>query len=247
MKSFKQYIIEELPTKEIKTSEFPNPLSTRLKAIFQHKGDLDGSQGDDVVKTKAKTWKSSKLKPSQSAIYLGKSLGMAVGGVKGGDLGSIVSNDRHILDGHHRWAATMLADPTAKITGIEADLGIGDLVPVLRALGDSIGNTRRGEPTGGDVNIFKATVQDAIVSLNTGKNMHPKFYDKEKSVAWLESIGGKAELEKRLKELQNHRPPKGAPPRMEMPVIDADNNDEKLAATLLRKGKLDVRAPYAKG
>jgi len=247
MKSFKQYIIEELPTKEIKTSEFPNPLSARLKAIFQHKGDLDGSQGDDVVKTKAKTWKSSKLKPSQSAIYLGKSLGMAVGGVKGGDLGSIVSNDRHILDGHHRWAATMLADPTAKITGIEADLGIGDLVPVLRALGDSIGNTRRGEPTGGDVNIFKATVQDAIVSLNTGKNMHPKFYDKEKSVAWLESIGGKAELEKRLKELQNHRPPKGAPPRMEMPVIDADNNDEKLAATLLRKGKLDVRAPYAKG
>ena len=247
MKTFKQYITEELPTKEIKTSEFPNPLSARLKAIFQHKGDLDGSQGDDIVKTKAKTWKSSKLKPSQSAIYLGKSLGMAVGGVKGGDLGSIVSNDRHILDGHHRWAATMLADPTAKITGIEADLGIGDLVPVLRSLGDSIGNTRRGEPTGGDVNIFKATVQDAMTSLNTGKNMHPKFYDKEKSIAWLESIGGKAELEKRLKELQNRRPPKGAPPRMEMPVIDADNNDEKLAATLLRKGKLDVRAPYAKG
>ena len=247
MKSFKQYITEELPTREIKTSEFPNPLSARLKAIFQHKGDLDGSQGDDVVKTKAKTWKSSKLKPSQSAIYLGKSLGMAVGGVKGGDLGSIVSNDRHILDGHHRWAATMLADPTAKITGIEADLGIGDLVPVLRSLGDSIGNTRRGEPTGGDVNIFKATVQDAMDSLNTGKNMHPKFYDKEKSIAWLESIGGKAELEKRLKELQNHRPPKGAPPRMEMPVIDADNDDEKLAAKLLRKGKLDVRAPYAKG
>ena len=247
MKSFKQYITEELPTREIKTSEFPNPLSARLKAIFQHKGDLDGSQGDDVVKTKAKTWKSSKLKPSQSAIYLGKSLGMAVGGVKGGDLGSIVSNDRHILDGHHRWAATLLADPTAKITGIEADLGIGDLVPVLRSLGDSIGNTRRGEPTGGDVNIFKATVQDAMDSLNTGKNMHPKFYDKEKSIAWLESIGGKAELEKRLKELQNRRPPKGAPPRMEMPVIDADNDDEKLAAKLLRKGKLDVRAPYAKG
>ena len=247
MKSFKQYIVEELPTKEIKISEFPNPLSARLKAIFQKKGEMDGSQGDDIVKTKAKTWKSSKLKPSQSAIYLGKSLGMVVGGVKGGDLGSIVSSDRHIIDGHHRWAATMLADPTAKITGIEANLGIGDLVPVLRALGDSIGNTRRGEPTGGDVNIFKATVQDAMESLNTGKNMQSKFYDKEKSLAWLESIGGKAELEKRLKELQNRRPPKGAPPRMEMPVIDADNDDEKLAAKLLRKGKLDVRAPYAKG
>lgn len=246
MKSFKQYLNEELTTKEIKISEFPNPLGKRLKSIFQMKGDLDGSEGDDIVTTKSKTWPANKLKPSQSAIYLAKSLGMAVGGVKGGDLGSIVSKDGHILDGHHRWAATMLADPTAKITGIEADLGIGDLVPVLRALGDSIGNTRRGEPTGGDVNIFKATVQDAMDSLTNGKNMHPKFYDKEKSLAWLESIGGKAELEKRLKFIQKNTPPKGAPPRIDMPVIDADKGDEKKASDLLNKGKLDVREPYAK-
>ena len=197
MKSFKQYIVEELPTREIKVSEFPNPLSDRLKKIFQHKGDLDGDVGDDIVKTKSKTWKANRLKPSQSAIYLGKSLGMAIGGVKGGDLGSIVSKDKRILDGHHRWAATLLSEPTANITGIEADLGIGDLVPVLRSLGDSLDNERRGEPTGGDVNIFKATVRDALESIMTGKNMHPKFYDKEKSIAWLESIGGKSELEKR--------------------------------------------------
>ena len=93
MKSFSQYITEELPTREVKASEFPNPLSKGLKAIFQHKGDMDGDSGDDIVKTKAKTWSATKLKPSQSAIYLGKSLGMAVCGVKGGDLGSIVSKD----------------------------------------------------------------------------------------------------------------------------------------------------------
>jgi len=246
MKSFKHYITEELPTKEVKASEFPNPLSKGLKAIFQHKGDLDGSQGDDIVKTKSMSWKATKLKPSQSAIYLGKSLGMAVGGVKGGDLGSIVSKDKRILDGHHRWAATLLAEPSAKIIGIEADLGIGDLVPVLRGLGDSIGNARRGEPTGGDVNIFKATIKDAMDSIENGKNMHPKFYDKEKSIAWLESIGGKSELAKRLKFIQNNRPPKGAPPRIDMPVIDADKGDEKKASDLLKKGKLDVREPYAK-
>ena len=246
MKSFRHYITEELPTKEVKASEFPNPLSKGLKAIFQHKGDMDGESGDDIVKTKAKTWKATKLKPSQSAIYLGKALGMAIGGVKGGDLGSIVSKDRRILDGHHRWAATLLAEPSAKITGIEADLGIGDLVPVLRALGDSIGNTRRGEPEGGDVNIFKGSVQDALKMINTGKNMSPKFYDKDKSIAWLESIGGKSELEKRLKFIQRNGPPKGAPPRIDMPVIDADKGDEKKASDLLKKGKLDVREPYAK-
>ena len=246
MKRFRTYLIEELPTKEIKASEFPNPLSSRLKAIFQKKGDMDGSPTDDVVKTRKASWPASALKPSQSAIYLGKALGMAVGGIKGGDLGSIVSTDKRILDGHHRWAATLLSAPNAKIIGIEAKLGIGDLVPVLRALGDSIGNTRRGEPKGGDVNIFKANINDAMDSIMTGKNMHPKFYNKDKSIAWLESIGGKAELAKRLKFIQSNPPPAGAPPRIDMPVIDADKGDEKLAATLLKKGKLDVREPYAK-
>ena len=85
-----------------------------------------------------------------------------------------------------------------------------------------------------------------MMALTTGKNMHPKFYDKEKSLAWLESIGGRNGLAQRLKELQSHRPPKGAPPRIEMPVIDADKGDEKLASTLLRTGKLDVRKPYAR-
>jgi len=246
MKSFKHYITEELPTKEIRASEFPNPLSGRLKKIFLTKGEMDGDPSDDIVKTKPKSWVARKLRPSQSAIYLGKTLGMAVGGVRGGDLGAMVSKDKRILDGHHRWAATMFTDPKAKITGIEADLGIGDLVPVLRAMGDSIGNTRRGEPGGGDINIFKATKKDAIEALTTGKNMHPKFYNKEKSIAWLKSIGGEEGLAARLKELQSIRPPKGAPPRIDMPVIDADKGDEKRASDMLRKGKIDVRPPYAK-
>jgi hypothetical protein len=246
MKSFKQYLKEELTTKEVRASEFPNPLDKRMKAIFQMKGEMDGSEQDDIVKTKFKTWKADTLKPSQSAIFLGNSLGMAIGGVKGGDLGSIVSKDNHILDGHHRWAATLLSEPKAKIKGIEADLGIGDLIPVLRALGDSFNNSRRGEPKGGDTNIYKATLKDAMEMITTGKSMHPKFYDKEKSLAWLESIGGEAGLEKRLKFVQSQTPPKGAPPRIQMPVIDADKGEEKITAKLLAKGKLDVRSPYYK-
>ena len=245
MKSFKQYI-KELRTKEIDPKHFPNPLNARLSAIFAKKGEMDGKHEDDVVNVSKKSWTANSLKPSQSAIYLGKSLGMAVGGVKGGDLGSVVSKDGHILDGHHRWAATLLADPSAKISGLQADLGIGDLVPVLRGLGDAFGNQRRGEPKGGDVNVFKATTADAIESLETGKNMDPRFYNKEKSLAWLESIGGEEGLKSRLDNLKNHRPPSGAPPRIEMPVIDADKGQERKAAKLLSRGALDVRAPYAR-
>ena len=74
MKSFNEYITEALKTKEIKASEFPDPLSKRLKAIFQTKGDMDGEEQDDVVQTRDSSWAASNLKPSQSAIFLGKHL-----------------------------------------------------------------------------------------------------------------------------------------------------------------------------
>ena len=38
----------------------------------------------------------------------------------------------------------------------------------------------------------------------------------------------------------------GAPPRNQMPVIDADSTEDKLAATPLQRGDIDVRPPYAK-
>lgn len=239
-------IVSEMATREIDVSEFPNPLRGRIKNIFQKKGQMDGSDADDKVGTKFRGWSANQLKPSQSAIYLGKALGMAIGGVKGGNLGSMVSGDNHILDGHHRWAATLLAEPKAKIFGTEVDLGIGDLVPVLRSLGDAFGNKRRGEPAGGDVNIYDASVKDAMDAITDGKNMNPKFYNRNKAMAWLESIGGEPELARRLKFIQSKTPPAGAPPRNQMPVIDADSTEDKLAATLLQRGDIDVRPPYAK-
>jgi hypothetical protein len=239
-------MVSEMAAKEINVSEFPNPLRGRIKNIFQKKGQMDGSEADDKVGTKFRGWSANQLKPSQSAIYLGKALGMAIGGVKGGNLGSMVSGDNHILDGHHRWAATLLAEPKAKIFGTEVDLGIGDLVPVLRSLGDAFGNKRRGEPAGGDINIYDASVKDAMDAITDGKNMNPKFYNRNKAMAWLKSIGGEPELARRLKFIQSKTPPAGAPPRNQMPVIDADSTEDKLAATLLQRGDIDVRPPYAK-
>jgi len=237
-------IVEDLSTVEVEKDEFPNPITQSMRRIFTFKGELDGDDDDDVVKVSKTPFSANTLKPSQSAIFLGKSLSMAVGGVKGGDLGSIVSKDNHILDGHHRWAATLFAEPKAKIIGLQADMKIGDLVPVLRALGDAFGNTRRGEPKSGDINIYDATIEDALDAIRDGKYMNPKFYSKVKSEEWLEEIGGEVELKKRLKFIQSKRPPKGAPPRDEMPVIDADKKQDIKTANHLNKGHLDVRKPY---
>lgn len=231
---------------DIDLVQFPDPLPITLKKLFKNKGKRDGNPTDDVVKTKKTTWSAGSLLPSQDAIYLGKALGMAIGGVKGGDLGSIVSNDKRILDGHHRWAATMFNDPNAKVGGIEVDMGIKDLIPVLRSLGDVYGNERRGNPGGTDINIYAATPSDAIDAVITGKYMNPSFVNREKALAWLKSIGGEAELVRRLKSIQSKVPPPGAPPRDKMPVIDADKNQHVDAARLLMRGNLDVYAPYAK-
>ena len=239
-------LVEALATKDIDANQFPNPLTQAMKNIFVQKGKMDGDPKDDIVKVSKVNVPASSLLPSQSAIYLGKSLGMAIGGVKGGNLGAIISSDNHILDGHHRWAATLFAEPTAKIGGLKAQLKIGDLVPVLRALGDAFGNERRGMPKGGDLNIYDATIDDVMDAITNGKYMHPKFYSRVKAEEWLESIGGQDVLKKRLGDIQSKTPPTGAPPRNDMPVIDADKKQHIQTGALLKKGRLDVRAPYSK-
>ena len=87
--------------------------------------------------------------------------------------------------------------------------------------------------------------KDVLDSIKTGKNMDSKFYSKEKSIAWLEEIG-ETELEARFNKLQGIKPPSGAPPRTDMPVIDADKDQVKLVSDLLVTGKIDINKPYAK-
>ena len=94
---------------------------------FLTKGTADGEQGGnaDAVKSKDTQIAASMLKPSQSAIYLEKAIGGVfgfVGGearkglVKGQNPNDIiVVKGNYILDGHHRWATTMLANPKAKM------------------------------------------------------------------------------------------------------------------------------------
>jgi hypothetical protein len=237
--SLEDFVNEGLPTKEIDPAKFPNPGQRNDKDFFI-KGKKDGDNSDDVVATKDAAIPAKSLKPSQDAVYLGKALGLAIGGVEGGDLGAIISKDNRILDGHHRWAATMFTNPNAKIIGAKADLGIGDLVPVLRQAGDAMGNERGTMPKGGDVNIFQATMKDVEDCIYRGINMDPKYFDKQKAIAWYEK--NKENVERGLKMIQREGPPPGAPPRQEMPKIEPEQVDK--VAKDLSAGKIDVREPY---
>lgn len=247
----KRSIIEAVIKKSIMgenidLSQFPNPLPPNQKGEdFLSKGMRDGSKTDDVVQAGNKSISAQEAKPSQSAIYLGKALGMAVGGVKGGNINALISADNYILDGHHRWAATMFADPNAAISGTGIGMPMAQLIPVLRAAGDAYGNARRGEPSGGDVNIFKASLDDALKAVKQIDG-GTKFTKAGAATKWLESIGGEQELAKRLEGIKaKGGEAASAPARTEMPVIDADKGEDGDVATRLNKGAIDVNPPYA--
>ena len=217
-------------------------------------GLRDGNMKDDVVGARPATWPANTLNPTQTDVYLSKALGMAMGskqrpGAAGGDLKSVVSHDGYILDGHHRWAATLLNNPEAKIHGIKVAIGIDDLVPILRAAGDAFGNERRGAPKG-DRNIFQSTIKDAMSAILEGKGMDPKFYDKDWAVEWLGKLGGEQILDQRIRAIKRHKTPARSPARKDMPVIDADKlkngrGQEETVSRYLRKGMIDIRKPYA--
>jgi len=107
--------------------------------------EKDGDPNDDVLRIHLGGQFPAKLgQPTQTNILLPKALGMAVSGVSGGNLGAYASLKGHILDGHHRWAATMLNDPFADIgTFAMIDLEKLGVVPTLQyltAIGNALGN-----------------------------------------------------------------------------------------------------------
>lgn len=140
----------------------PNALgkvdSDEKAKAFMTSGTKDGKPEDDKATFKANpNIAASAAVPTQTNILLGKSLSMAIGGVKGGPLGAYISTDNEILDGHHRWAATMLNDPGASIGGFGAiDLnamgGRTKALKYLTAIGNALGNKTKTQE---NINITK--------------------------------------------------------------------------------------------
>jgi len=257
-------------TKQFDPNQFPphTPIQ-RGKEGWLTKGGKDNSPTDDVVPVTEFNDKASSVKPSQSEIFLGKSLGMAVGGVgadpEDNDLQAIISSDMRILDGHHRWAATMF-NGGGNLQGKKADLTIDKLIPVLRAAGIAYGEEGRGEPTGGDVNIYQATREHVVATLDNMANKEPtKYVKKGQTKEWVANLAEKGGyggpdyemgldiILEVLTDIQtNYQPQEGALKRTEMPVLEPDTGDAASGknevddvSKKLNAGEIDVYSPYA--
>jgi hypothetical protein len=113
---------------------------------YMTSGKTDGDKGDDKVTVKVPSGvKAIDAKPTQTNILLPKALGMAINGVEGGDIDAWIGTSGGILDGHHRWAATMLNNPSAELGAAGAiDMkAMGDQTTALKhltAIGNALGN-----------------------------------------------------------------------------------------------------------
>lgn len=193
----------------------------------------------DKIRVLKKEISATNLYPTQREIRLGTALGIAIAGIDYNEI-PFISKDMYILDGHHRWAATMLDDPTQKMSGSWVDLDSETLIPILRKIGDDFGNVRRrGLATSKreDVNLFKASLEDAIEAIETGRYIEPKLYNKEKAQKWLQKIGGRRGLQRRLDLIKKHQPSSTAPKREDMPVLRVSKNQHTKAAKMLSTGE----------
>jgi len=139
----------------------PNELSggTPKAEKYLKSGLEDGDDTDDNIKFQepGKVAAASAI-PTQTNILIGKTIGMAIprdaggGGIEGGPLGAYAGIDGEILDGHHRWAATMISNPTGDLGTVMsidlAQVGGGDKKTGLRhltAIGNALGNATKTE------------------------------------------------------------------------------------------------------
>ncbi len=119
------------------------------KTIMDDLLDTVKSEGTKIESAEVSV---GQLKATQREIKAKKSYGMADAYFSGdfdpsADVEIVISSDNHILDGHHRWASLLLADPTKTMKVKKVD------IPMREFLRKSLDHP----------GVFRADLQDNII------------------------------------------------------------------------------------
>ena len=221
-------------------------------------GHNDGQKPDDVARGKRVSIPVKSLRAAQTEIIPEKAIGMAIGVMLGpnppkigGDLGSILSKDNYIMDGHHRWAATFLCDPSAKVEATQIDLPGKELVTALNVVTVGLFN-REGNQGSGEIKDFTSAKIGALLDeyLTTGISGKFPILPEEirERLGKVPGANGDSEKGKKIMMKNADSLPKqimpGAPDRVDMPVIGPD--EVKKVEDLIASGSVDLKEPYSK-
>jgi hypothetical protein len=254
----KLLILEEADPAKIEPDLFPNKLSSVSADTAKKLANNPNPGKEDAAKGAEANVAANTLKASQTTMDFGKFIGMAIqmmgkmgdfSGGAGGNLGAIISSDSHIMDGHHRWAATCMVDPTANVGGIFVNLPGEKLVGVLNVW--TVANGGKGKPS------------DTALSSLTGDKVAEKFkemaskgggflpspeeiLEKFKANGFDSMDAAAAHVKKNWDNTAKSRKIEGwMPAKIDMPAIEP-NQLGKVKADI-EAGKLDLNPPYQSG
>ena len=261
--SLADFLFEQADPAKMDKDRFPMTLSAVVASgdaaqdVEGGKEEYDKDATDDVINVTGTAPGVTDLKPSQTSMNIQKALAFALGMIKndnpGGELGAFISNDGHIMDGHHRWIASAMVDPTSKLGGSLVDFPATELIAVLNALTVGKFGVEKGKPATGGFDQFKegpirtqledylengAGGGDYRLEADEVQELIEKFTGKEGDEAKEDTI---AKFVENIGQL-DFTLPAGAPTRENMPVIDKGDNEA--AQLALKQGEIDVNAPY---
>jgi hypothetical protein len=225
-----------------------------VDASIAHLMCTSGDGSSDKISVSKASVAAAALKPSQTTMVLEKAVGMALGmlakGKIGGDLNALISADNYIMDGHHRWAAAIIAGgSSAKVEGYKAALKGEELLKVLNILTVGKFNVRNGKPGKGSLSMFTPkNIADLLeeYSNNGVPGDFPIAPEKVQEI-FVKNFGSVEDaiitMAGNIKSM-NHSVPSWAPDRKEMPVIDPDKGHVEQAVKALSSGDVDWAPPY---
>jgi hypothetical protein len=254
----------ENPAAKFNNTRLPKELSKvdpAMAKVVATGGAKDGNPEDDKIGTKHQPQGVAAvgdLKPSQSSMNIKKALQFVLnmmwdGNQKlnaGGDLGAFISKDNFIMDGHHRWVATAMIDPTMSVGGYKVEFPGEQLVAILNTMTKGLYGVNQGKPATGGFDQFKPGPMKAQLTEFVEKgvwDMKP-----EDVVGVLQTFTNTQATGEELidtavgKMVANlgqvtFETPAWASAREDMPVIDDAN--VKPAADALAAGEIDWAEP----
>jgi len=261
LKTLARRLREDADPKKIDSEKFPTKLSDVDQSSAKQLatgGFNDNKMKDDTAGAKKISLPAAALKASQTTMDFGKFVGMAIqmlgkmgsfSGGAGGDLGAIISADNHIMDGHHRWAATLMVDPRANVGGIKVQLPGEKLVGVLNVW--TVAHGGAGKPSDTDLasltgdavaEKFKEMAGQGGKFLPSPEEMLEAF--KKNGFDSLDAAA--AHVKKNWDATTKQRNIEGwMPPKVDMPAIEPDQLPQ--VANDISSGKMDINPPYSSG
>jgi hypothetical protein len=262
--NWNKFVKEEAEPAKVDPKIFPQKLSSvdgELAKGLSNSGQADGVAPEDVVPVAHKPEGIApvqKLKPSQSSMNIPKAMGMVLGMLNpnndfnaGGDLGAFISSDGYIMDGHHRWVATAMIDPSLSVGGYLVDFPGEQLVAILNTMTKGKFGVMKGKEGTGGFDQFKPDNMKKQLMVYAQKGTEHMKPEEVMSVlkTFTGGLEGEAAVDAAVNKMSENigtltfTTPSWASDRTDMPVVDGDAN-VAAAAQALDSGEVNVNPPY---